>query len=88
MRVDLRGKRYEFRKFRSQRHWGECDDPRTPGKEIRIERSLKEDSPEFLETVIHEALHGLFPDLKEEAVDESSRSLRVLLWRLGFRKAV
>lgn len=81
--ADIRGKRYRVRTARLVKNWGECDHPATPGKEIRISNELA--GFDLLETLIHEAVHGALWDLSEEAVDEASHSIAILLWRLGYR---
>jgi len=63
---------------------GECDDPRTPNKEIRINRNLK--GVRLLEVCIHEALHAAsFEQWSEEFVASLARELAVYLWRLGYQ---
>lgn len=42
-------------------------------------------SLEFLDTVIHEALHALDSSLSEDDVSRMSRGIAILLWRIGYR---
>jgi hypothetical protein len=39
----------------------------------------------LLVTLIHESLHACLWDIDEDAIDESSRSIADLLWRMGLR---
>jgi hypothetical protein len=39
-----------------------------------------------LDAIIHEGLHACFPDMCEDAINESATSLAVMLWRLGWQK--
>jgi hypothetical protein len=39
-----------------------------------------------METILHEALHALYPDESEESVTRNGRDLANLLWRCGYRK--
>ena len=65
--------------------WGDCDDPSTPGRSIRISeeaRGVKE-----LEVLIHEMLHAInFLQFSEEFVRQVARDIARVLWRLGYRK--
>lgn len=65
--------------------WGECDDPTTKGRTIRISeecRGVKE-----LEVLIHEMLHAIsFVQFSEEFVAQASCDIARVLWRLGYRK--
>jgi hypothetical protein len=41
---------------------------------------------DYLDTVIHEASHCLFPKKKEKAILRAATSIANLLWRLGYRR--
>lgn len=41
---------------------------------------------DYMDTLIHEAFHELFPKMKEPKVLRSATSIANLLWRLGYRK--
>ena len=41
---------------------------------------------EELRVLLHEGTHAALWDLDEEAVDETSRDLAEMLWKLGYRK--
>ena len=40
---------------------------------------------ERLETILHEALHAIYPDEGESSVDCHGKDLANLLWRCGYR---
>jgi hypothetical protein len=84
--VTVLGKRWRFKFTRLAKGTdGECDDPTTPGKEIRIHKALDEKTT--LETVVHEVLHAADWHKKEEWVTEVGRDLSRVLWRLGYRRS-
>ena len=86
MVVTILGKRWRFRFSKLPRGTdGECDDPSTRGKELRIRKGLGE--ADTLETIIHEALHAADWHKNEPWVEEVARDLARLLWRLGYRRA-
>lgn len=85
MRVDIRGKRWRLEVVDRlpDAACGEIDPVDRQGKAIRVARNL---SPlDTLDTVLHECLHAAFPDLAEEAVDESATAIAKILHRLGCR---
>lgn len=41
---------------------------------------------DYMDTVIHEALHELWPKAKEHKILKAGTSLANLLWRLGYRR--
>lgn len=49
------------------------------------EVALRYSERDRLDTVIHEALHACFPDMREEAITQSARDIARLLDRLGYR---
>ena len=51
---------------------------------LSIDPALK--GKEYLNTILHEALHGCLWDLSEEAIDETAASLAGLLWKLSYRR--
>jgi hypothetical protein len=65
---------------------GTCDHPKTVGKTIQILDNKKISSKRKLEVCIHEVLHAALWDLSEEAVDETSKSIADILWRLSYRQ--
>jgi fructose-specific phosphotransferase system component IIB len=52
---------------------------------IEIDERLK--GKKHLETVIHEALHILNPEMSETQVVEQSKAIKNLLWKLRYRRA-
>jgi len=63
---------------------GECDDPKYAKPEIWVKRSL---TPiDLMDTVIHEVLHAIRPELSEEAVLETATTVAKALWKLNYRK--
>lgn len=64
-------------------NYGICDDPSSPNKTIKIEKSLK--GKDKLRIILHELLHASAWDLSEEWVDKSSTDISEILWRLGYR---
>lgn len=60
--------------------WGEADLPSARRPKIRIHRDQTE--RRLRETLIHEVLHAVRPELCEEAVDETARILERALHRL------
>lgn len=38
-----------------------------------------------MDTIIHEALHCIRPELDEQAVADTATDIARLLWRLGYR---
>ena len=52
----------------------------------RMEVDPRQTQLDYMDTVIHEALHMLFPAEKERAVLKGGTSIAQLLWRLGYRR--
>lgn len=52
----------------------------------RMEVDPRQTQIDYLDTVIHEALHMLFPQKKERAILKAGTSIAQLLWRLGYRR--
>lgn len=78
----LRGKRFKLKHLPKMVDFGMCDDSK---EEMRIWLRLDQPPKDFLETVIHEALHGCLPDITEEAVTETAEDIAGMLWRYGYR---
>lgn len=91
--IRLRGTKYKvsfktrFRKRkdikRGFRLLGDCSHPQVKNPEIRVLKGLGE--KENAEILIHEMLHGCFPDLDEESITESAISIQRALYKLGYR---
>lgn len=82
MKFKLRGEDWSVKWCgRLRKLWGYCDH-----EENFIKVSKKATGVTKLDTIIHEALHGAFPDIKEEAVNEVGSDIAALLWKLGYRE--
>lgn len=64
---------------------GTCDPPSNKNPQIEIDPTL--DDKAELETHVHEAMHAVFPDLNEDAVESGARDVFKYLWKLGYRKS-
>jgi hypothetical protein len=85
MRVRLGGKYWTLRFAANMRDYGDMVDPgKASGRLIRIGTWQAES--DRLDTVIHEAIHAIRPELDESAVDSTARDISRLLWRLGYRR--
>ena len=73
-------RRIRYRHKRNKRVWGYA----YPSGLIDIDPRLGGQS--HLDITLHEALHVIFPDLSEEAVNNAGITLADLLWRLGYRR--
>lgn len=51
-----------------------------------VEIDPRQTSKEYLDTLIHEALHELLPQHSEEWVTNAATTLSRLIWRMGFRR--
>lgn len=63
---------------------GECDDPKYAKPQIWVKRSQK--PLDLMDTVIHEVLHAVRPELSEEAVLDTATTIAKALWKLNYRK--
>ncbi len=63
---------------------GECDDPKYAKPQIWIKRSLK--PIDLMDTIIHEVIHAIRPELSEESVLETGTTIAKVLWKLNYRK--
>jgi hypothetical protein len=51
----------------------------------KIQVPIYKDTELALDTTIHECLHASFPDISEEAINESASDIACLLYKLGWR---
>lgn len=51
-----------------------------------IEIDPRQCPKDYLDTIIHEALHEIFPKKKESIILKAGTSIANLLWRLGYRR--
>jgi hypothetical protein len=63
---------------------GECDDPTTRKPEIWVKRTQK--PIDLMDTIIHEVLHAVRPELSEEAVLDTATTIAKVLWKFNYRK--
>jgi len=55
-------------------------------KDNIIEIDPRQPKKEYMDTIIHEALHILFPSKREKTILRAGTSIANLLWRLGYRR--
>jgi hypothetical protein len=83
----LGGKKWKIRFVLSKEipsdRWADCSHPSDKNREIRVRRTLR--GEERLETILHEALHALYPDESESVIDSQGKDLANLMWRCGYR---
>jgi hypothetical protein len=85
MRVRLGGKYWTLRFVPNMRDYGDMQDPgHVDGRIIRIGTWPSE--KDKMDTIIHEALHCIRPELDEQAVADTATDIARLLWRLGYRQ--
>lgn len=78
----FRGKRYAIQT--TARVIGQCIRPNeTYDGEIYIDPRQR--PRQSLDTVVHEALHALFPHETEHSIDQAAHDLSSLLWRMGYK---
>ena len=66
--------------------FGVCDHPERKRKAICYDLSTKDsDSPETLETLLHEAFHASFWNIREETIEHAASDIAKFLFRLGYR---
>lgn len=51
-----------------------------------IEVDPRQDSREFMDTLIHECLHELFPEASEEKVTAAGTTIAAVLWKMRYRR--
>lgn len=85
MQLTILGRRWELVECDGRElpgRWGECDDPRTPGKRIRIRKRLS--GQHRVEILLHEQLHAAGFDMFDEGfVEQLARDLARNLGRAG-----
>lgn len=80
MRFRVRNKRILEKEGCVGQCWPDNDD----GNLIEIDP--RQCPKEYMDTMLHEALHHLFPKKKEKHILRAGTSLANLLWRLGYRR--
>ena len=85
MRLTIMGKRWLLcfvPWIDAKRSRGECDDPTTPNKEIRVLDKLK--GEERLEVLTHEMIHAAGWHIDEQFVTQFAQDLARNLTKLGY----
>ena len=84
MRIIIRKQTWSIVSEVQEDELGFCDHEGERGKPMTI--GIKDGLSELEEqdTTIHEALHAAYPDLSEEAIDETATDLARLLLARGF----
>ena len=63
---------------------GDCQDSKKASERIiRIKSSQKEE--DVLDTLIHEMLHAIFPQLTEDTIYDAANDLSRTLYKIGYR---
>lgn len=82
-KIKLRGKVWTLCTHKMP-DWGLCEpEPNAPNKHIWIDPRCE--GERMLEILLHEMLHCCYPDLDEEVITTTARSLAKVLWDLGYR---
>lgn len=72
--------------FEKDKALGQCW-PTTKPRLHLIEIDPRQSPQEYLDTLIHEALHELLPKKSEKFIRRAGTTIARLLWRLGYRKS-
>lgn len=80
-RLNLKPIKIEHKDLTSDGVWGWAYQD-----ENRIELEKNQTSKEYLNTLIHEMLHCMLPDLKEPHIEKMADMLANEVWRRKFRK--
>lgn len=75
----IRGKIWDVRYIPNMTNDGECDEPSTKAKQIRIAQRCK--GLRRLVVLLHEGIHAGLWDLDESVVEELAEDLGRLIWR-------
>jgi hypothetical protein len=82
--ITLRGKRWTLCTHPMKDNFGLCEyETWVPKKHIWIDPGCE--GEKMLEILLHEMMHCCFPDIDEDAITETGRSLAKVLWDLGYR---
>ena len=86
MRIKILGKywKLKYTKKLPKDLDGCVDLPNVPNKEMWIDKDLT--GKDELETIIHEVWHCADPHKDETFIEEVSKDLTNILWKLGYRK--
>ena len=65
--------------------FGDCQDSKKAIERIiRVKRKQKEE--DILDTLLHEMLHAIFPQLTEDIIYDAANDLSRTLFKLGYRR--
>lgn len=85
MRITLLGKRWNLRFVPGMKDWGQCDNPASAKKEIRVNAKAK--GIDLLDTLIHEMLHAAEWHKDETSwIEPVASDMARVLWQLGYRR--
>ncbi len=71
------------RKLGKEKAWGQ----QWPGDHL-IEIDPRQDSKDFLDTLIHETIHELFPNASEKTVERAAATLTKVIWKCRYRRVM
>ena len=57
-----------------------------PGYNHMIEIDPRQSPQDYMDTLIHETIHELFPKMKEPKVLHAATTITNLLWKLSYRR--
>lgn len=69
------------RKLGREKAWGQ----QWPGDRL-IEIDPTQDSKDYLDTLIHETLHELFPRASEDTIEKAAATLTDIIWKCRYRR--
>lgn len=78
--------RIDQRKLGKHQAWGRYSPPEKAGQPAVIEIDPRQSAKQELDTLIHEALHHVYPHLDEEAVRLGATQIAKVCWEYGFRR--
>lgn len=64
--------------------YGCCSHPADDNPEILVWDRLK--GKKLIEIIIHEMMHGAFPQVAESVIKKNSREMANVIWEKGFRQ--
>ena len=69
------------RKLGREKAWGQ----QWPGERL-VEIDPTQNSKDYLDTLIHETLHELFPKSSEDSVERAAATLTTVIWKCRYRR--
>lgn len=85
MKIRILGRQYNLRFTNLKNDWGRCDNPETPNPKILISKDAKGKTE--LRNILHECTHAGDFTKDESWVDQFSKDLTDILWKLGYRRS-